>query len=66
MMPTASVLVLAAAAQSYRGGRQGVAVVLVVLVVLEAALAEAEQGRTVARAVRAGSLVVVVPSPDPD
>ena len=46
MMPTASVLVLAAAAQSYRGGRQGVAVVLVVLVVLEAALAEAEVVRT--------------------
>jgi hypothetical protein len=43
MMPTASVLVLAAAAQSYRGGRQGLAVVLVVL---EAALAEAEVMRT--------------------
>lgn len=43
MMPTASVLVSAAVAQSYRGGRQGV---VVVAVVLEVASAEVEVVRT--------------------
>ena len=43
MMPTASVLVMAAPAQSYKGGRQ---VVAVVAAVLEAVSAEAEVVRT--------------------
>ena len=70
MMPTASAPVSAAAAQSYRAGRHGVAVVPVVLEVASAEpeVASAEpvvQGRTVVWAVQAGSLAVVVPTPDP-